>query len=56
MNKLKNVFRNSIFGFYRDNGLAVIKGLSVPEIGRLKKNHVKTFKDCRLNITTEANL
>ena len=55
-NKLKNVFQNSTFGLYRDDGLAVIKGLSGPEIERLQKNIVKTFKDCGLNITIEANL
>ena len=36
--------------------MAVIKGLSGPEIERLKKNAVTTFKDCGLNITIEANL
>ena len=36
--------------------MTVIKGLSGPEIERLKKNVVKIFKDCGLNITTEANL
>ena len=56
LNKLKNVFQNNTFGLYRDDGLAVIKGLSGPEIERLKKNVIKTFKDCGLNITIEANL
>ena len=56
LNKLKNVFQNNTFGLYRDDGLAVIKGLSGPEIERLKKNVVKTFKDCGLNITIETNL
>ena len=36
--------------------MAVIKGLSGPEIERLKKNAVTTFKDYGLNITIEANL
>ena len=36
--------------------MGVIKGLSAPEIERLKKNVAKTFKDCGLNITIEANL
>ena len=36
--------------------MAVIKGLSRPEIERLKKNVVKTFIDYGLNITIEANL
>ena len=56
MNKLKNVFQNNTFGLYRDDRLAVIKGLPGPEIERLKKNVVKTFKDCGLNITIETNL
>ena len=55
-NKLKNVFQNNTFNLYRDNGLAVTEGLSGPEIERLTKNVVKTFKDCGLNITIEANL
>ena len=54
--KLKNVFQNNTFGFYRDDGLAVIKVLSGPEIDRQKKNVVKTFKDYGINITIEANL
>ena len=56
LNKLKNVFQNNTFVLYRDDGLAVIKGLSGLEIERLKKNVVKTFKDCGLNVTIEANL
>ena len=36
--------------------MAVTKGLSGPEIERLKKNIVKTFNDYGLNITIEANL
>ena len=55
LNKSKNVFQNNTFGLYRDDGLAVTKGLSGPEIERLKKN-VKTFKDCGLNITIEVYL
>ena len=55
-NKLKNAFQNNTFSLYRDNGLAVTEGLSGPEIERLTKNVVKTFKDCGLNITIEANL
>ena len=56
LSKLKNVFQNNRFGLYRDDGLVVIRGLSGPEIKRLKKNVVKTFKGCGLNITIEANL
>ena len=35
--------------------MAVIKGLSGPEIERLKKNVVKTSQDFKRNITIEAN-
>ena len=56
LRKLKNVFQNNTFGLYRYDGLALIKGLSVAEIERLKKNVVKTFKDCVVNITIEPNL
>ena len=35
--------------------MAVIKDLSGLEIEKLKKNVVKTFKDCGLNITIKAN-
>ena len=56
LKKLKNVFQNNTFGLYRYDGLAVIKGLSVAEMETLKKNVVKTFKDCVVNITIEPNL
>ena len=56
LKKLKNIFQNSTFDFYRDDGLAVIKDLSGPEIETVKKNVIKTFKDCGQNITIEASL
>ena len=55
LNKLKNVLQNNTFGLYRDDGLAVIKGLSDPEIKRLKKNIVKIFKDCGLNTYSQLS-
>ena len=55
-NKLKNVFQNITFGLYRKDELAVIKDLFDPEIERLRKNFVKTSRDCGINITIEANL
>ena len=56
LSKLKNFSRNNTFGLYRDDGLAIIKVLSGRQIERLKRNVVKTFKDCGLNITNEADL
>ena len=55
-NKLKNVFQNITFGLYREDELAVIKDLFGPEIERLKKNVVKTSRDCGINITIEFHL
>ena len=37
-------------------GWKLFYGLSVPEIERLKKNVVKTFKDFGLSIIIKANL
>ena len=54
--QIKKVFQNKTFGLYRDDGLAVIKGLPDPEIERLKKNVAEIFKDYGLNIRIEANL
>ena len=56
LNKLRDLFQINTFGLYRDDELAVTKGLSGPEIERLNKNVLKTFRDCGLNITIGANL
>ena len=56
LNKLHNVFQNNTFSLYRDDVFTIIKCLSAPEIQRLKKNVVKTFKDCGINIKIDANL
>ena len=42
-----------LVGLYRDDGLAMLKGLSGPETSRKKS---KVFKDCGLKITIKANL
>ena len=54
--KLKNVFQNITSGLYREDESAVIKDLLGPEIERLRKNVVKTSRDCGINIAIEANL
>ena len=53
LNKLKDLFQTNTSGLYRNDELAVTKG---PEIERLNKNVLKTFRDCRLNIIIGANL
>ena len=54
--KLRNRRKILLKHSCRDDGLAAIKDLSGLKIERLKKNVIKTFKDCGLNITIEANL
>ena len=56
LSKLNIFSQSNALGLYRDDRLAVIKGLSASKIERLKENVVKAIKDCDLNITTEANL
>ena len=56
LNQLKDTFQDHSVGIYRDDGLAVVKGLSGPEIERMKKRVTKNFKDWELKITIEGNL
>ena len=41
---------------YRDNDLAISKGLSGTKTDRLKKKVIKILRNCRLRITIKANL
>ena len=43
------------FGFYRDDGLGILKNTSGPEADRKRKNNFKIFKECGLSITCEVN-
>ena len=56
LNQLKESFQDHSVGLYRDDSLAVVQGLSGPEIKRIKKRVIKTFKDCGLKITIKGNL
>ena len=56
LNQLKDTFQHHSAGLYRDDGLAVVKGLSGPEIERMKKRIIKIFKDCGLKITIKGDL
>ena len=50
LNQLNGTFQNHSVGLDRDDGIAVVKGLSGPEIERMKKRVIKTFKYCELKI------
>ena len=48
--------RQNVIDLYRDDGLGIFHGISKPVIERKKKLIFKTFRQCRLAITTECNL
>ena len=43
-------------GLYRDDGLGIMKKISGPEIEQKRKQIIKIFKDCGLNIPIKTNL
>ena len=51
---IPNQFKDTFQHCYRDDGLAVVKGLSGPEIQIMKKRIIKIFKDCGLKIAIKA--
>ena len=56
LQQLSQLFDHHSVGLYRDDGLAILKGLSGPETERMKKKVIKVFKHCRLKITIKAKL
>ena len=56
LNQIKDTFQHHSVGLDKDDGLAVVKGLSGSEIERMKKRVIKTFKDCELKTTIKRKL
>ena len=56
LNQLKDTFQTHSVGHYRDDSLTVLKGLSGPEIERMKKRIIKIFKNCGFKTTISNNL
>ena len=56
LNQLSAVMRKELVGLYRDDGLDIMKKMSGPEIEQKRKQIIKIFKDCGLNITIKTNL
>ena len=44
------------FGLYRDDGLAVFKNTTGPQMERIKKHFIKIFKDNGLLISIQCNM
>ena len=56
LNQPSTVVRMELLGLYRDDGLAIMKKMSGPEIERKPKQIIKTFKNYALKITIKTNL
>ena len=56
LNRLKDIFQHHSVGLYRDGDIVVVKGLSGPEIERMKKRVIEMFKDYGLKITIKGDL
>ena len=54
-NKLCKLMNKKDFGFYRDDGLGILRNTSGPEADRKHKSIIKIFKECGLSITFEVN-
>ena len=56
LQQLSQLLKHQSVGLYRDDGIAILKGLSGPEIETIKKKVTKVFNNCGLKITIKANL
>ena len=56
MQQLSQLFEHVSVGSYKENGLAILKGLSGPRSEGQNKKVIKVFKNCGLKITIKVNL
>ena len=56
LNELNELFGKDNVGLYRDDGLAIVKNASGPQMDKLRKKIIAMFKKYDLKITTETNL
>ena len=57
LDKIKREFKDLNFGIYRDDGLAHYNNrLTGPQVEKMKKDLIRTFKDENLRITIETNM
>ena len=56
LDQLSNLLPVESFGFYRDDGLAILSGISGPDTERIIKNIRNLFKTNNLKITIEAGM
>ena len=56
LDQLSNILPVESFGLYRDDGLAILSGISGPDTERIIKNIRNLFKTNNLKITIEAGM
>ena len=56
LNILGSILDKELVDLYRDDGWAIVRNLSGPEIERKRKAIIKLFKESGLNITIQTNL
>ena len=56
LDHLSNMLPVESFGLYRDDGLAILSGISGPDTERIIKNIRNLFKTNNLKITIEAGM
>ena len=56
LNQLSTVMRKELLGLYRDDGLAIMKKMSGPQIERKQKQIIKIFRHYGLKITIKTIL
>ena len=56
LDQLSNLLPVESFGLYRDDGLAILSGISGPDTERIIKNIRNLFKTNNLKITIEAGM
>lgn len=54
MNLLHNILNKELVGLYSNDGMAIVRNLSGPEIKRKTKAIIKIFKECGLNIAIQT--
>ena len=54
-NKFCKLMNKKDFGFYRDDGLGILRNTSGLEADQTRKSIIKIFKECGLSITFEVN-
>ena len=55
-NLLSRKYNKNDFGLHRDDGLAVLKNKSGPQLEQIKKNIQKIFKEHRSDINKQCNM